>query len=235
MYPDSIDRLCELTRKPATKQRQHIAPCVSMGFDASRHQPSFFPSFIAAAGVGLVGAIFGHFKNVMAASKTLQRISTNLLLIMAVVGIVCWPVLASASCCCKRAERAQSIQSIHSKIAGDCGCCCGVSAKKSACCQTKTKLVSASQNTNACQCGSDFATRSDSSECNCNDSCKKFTARAVATPEIDQLVERTPGNTEASVIYSSPYSLLAINEPVHEMASFRAAQDQCALMCRWLK
>ena len=172
----------------------------------------------------------------MAASKTLQRISTNLLLIMAVVGIVCWPVLASANCCCKRAGRAQSI---HSKIAGDCGCCCGVSAKKSACCQTKTKLVSASQNTNACQCGSDSATCSDSSECNCNDSCKKFTARAITTPKIDQLVERTLGNTEASVIYSSPYSLLAINEPVHEMASFRdariIAQDQCALMCRWLK
>lgn len=176
---------------------------------------------------GLVGAIFGHFKNVMTASRNLQQISTNLLLVMAVVAIVFWPALASANCCCKRAQRAQSI---HSKIAGNCGCCCGVSAKKSACCQTKTKLVSSSS-----QCGSGSATCSDSNKCDCHDSCNKFTARAIATSKIDQLVESNVGNTEASVIYRSPYSLLAINEQVVELASFRAAQDQCALMCRWLK
>ena len=41
MYPDSIDRLCELTRKPDAKQRQHIAfHSIHFSTKGGRHDPN---------------------------------------------------------------------------------------------------------------------------------------------------------------------------------------------------
>lgn len=137
---------------------------------------------------------------------------------LAVAGLLLWPALASANCCCKRSERDAEKQTQTNTAS-----CCAV---RVSCCGASTR---------SCQQSStgDSLPR----DCQCDDCCSD------CLPAIASQVSRNQNKCTAAPLQlvlvdknlltantdKKRLSLLSANRP------FLLAQDHCALICRWQK
>ncbi|QDT10049.1 hypothetical protein K239x_20020 [Planctomycetes bacterium K23_9] len=132
---------------------------------------------------------------------------------LAALAILFWPALATANCCCKRAELA----SLALATANDCEC-----QSVSSCCSVKSTCELPASGDNI-----------QSQTCQCGLSCCKTLSVRLLAPAEKSLSSGTLGQVDLA--FDSPFRIASIDAIPFERLSYRIAQDHCAQICRWVK
>tara|TARA_R110002049_G_scaffold72490_2_gene187180 strand:+ start:208801 stop:209367 length:567 start_codon:yes stop_codon:yes gene_type:complete len=173
--------------------------------------------------------------------------------LLAALAMVLWPALASANCCCHKDRSIPSAASIAVETAQSaCPACCAKDGKDVAKDKDAKNKDTNHKDTNhkdtahrdansspagtpSCCASSDAGDCGDSDDCQCEFRCCQYTHATLSAPVVDdasQLIVAVDAPFER--LLPSP-SRTVSSEAIGYLSSIGSAQDQCALLCRWLK
>jgi hypothetical protein len=158
--------------------------------------------------------------------------------ILAAVSLVFWPAFIPGECSCCQAKQAARLALVNSDAVGTseepttkavAGCCAAKStsapAEAGGCCRTKDSASAEAPLGSSC---------CESSTCQCGPNCCEVTLPDIVMERTHETEQSAAGLNSVPVIGFAWDAILSSEYLVQQYSSV-AAQDRCAVLCRWLK